>query len=173
MIQDFSCRQRQGGTYAIVGDSGSGKSTLARAILGNVQVLKGAIIIGDVDVRTVAPSELYRNVLYVPRSTFLLEGAVLENIDFFEAETLAAESALRAALPKDLLGAQVGEDRGKNMFGGEMTRLSIARAFGSNASVLIFDESTSGLDPNTAAKIERLIKNITVKTVLVITHNWN
>lgn len=79
---------------------------------------KGAIIIGDVDVRTVAPSELYRNVLYVPRSTFLLEGAVLENIDFFEAETLAAESALRAALPKDLLGARVGEDRGKNMFGG-------------------------------------------------------
>ncbi len=173
VIQNFSCQLRQGGTYAIVGDSGSGKSTLARAILGNVQVRKGAITIGDVDVRTVAPSELYRNVLYVPQSTFLFEGTVLENIGFFEAETLAAENALRAALPKDLLGAQAGGDRGKTMSGGEMTRLSIARALGSNASVLIFDEPTSGLDPNTAAEIERLIQNITGKTVLVITHNWN
>lgn len=173
VLQDFSCRLRQGGTYAIVGNSGSGKSTLVQAIFGSAQVRKGAITIGGVDVRTVEPSDLYRNILYVPQNTFLFEGTVLENISFFGTETLAAENARRAALPEDLLRAQAGGDRGNTMSGGEMTRLSIARALGSDAPILIFDEPTSGLDPNTATEIERLIQDIAGKTVLVITHNWN
>ena len=54
-----------------------------------------------------------------------------------------------------------------------MTRISIARALCSTASVLLFDEPASGLDPNTAAEIEQLLQHISGKTVLIITHNWD
>lgn len=173
ILRDFSCRFRQGGTYAVVGASGAGKSTLARALVGVAPLRGGRITIGGVDIRELSLPELYRNVLYVPQSTALFEGTVLENISFFGEESPARENALRAALPESLLTAQAGGDQGKALSGGEMTRLSIARALCSAAPVVIFDEPASGLDPDTAGAIEQLIEHISGKTVLVITHNWD
>lgn len=173
ILQDFSCRLKQGGTYAVIGASGMGKSTLARALVGFTELRGGRITIGGVDIQEVSLPELYRNVLYVPQSTFLFEGTVLENISFFGGESPAREHALQAALPEELLSAQAGGDRGKALSGGEMTRISIARALCSTASVLLFDEPASGLDPNTAAEIEQLLQHISGKTVLIITHNWD
>ena len=72
-----------------------------------------------------------------------------------------------------MLDQKAGGDHGKQLSGGEMTRISVARALCSSAPIMIFDEPTSGLDPNTAKEIENLISKITGKTIFVITHNWD
>lgn len=172
VLRDFSCRLRRGGTYAIIGTSGAGKSTMARALIGSAQVQSGKILIGGTDVRAMSYEEIYRNILYVPQNTTLFEGTVLENISFFGEEESARENALRAALPEELLPAQAGGDRGQTLSGGEKTRIAVARALCSPAPILIFDEPASGLDPETAAEIEKLLHGIKGKTVLIITHNW-
>lgn len=173
ILKDFSCQMEAGGTYAVIGSSGAGKSTLARALMGVADIHSGNITLGGVDVQKLSREDLYRNVLYVPQHTFLFEGTVLENIGFFSESEVARENALRSALPEHLLSGEAGGDHGTALSGGEMTRLSIARALCSPAPVVIFDEPTSGMDPNTAAEIEKLIQNIPGKTILVITHNWD
>lgn len=173
VVHNFSYALPLGGKYAIIGGSGAGKSTIIKALVGSAKVSEGQITVGGIDVTDISPSELHKNILYVPQTPYLFEGTVLENISFFGDEASARVAALRAALSAELLNAQAGGDRGNMLSGGEMTRLSVARALCSEASIIIFDEPTSGLDPETAEDIENLLLSISNKTIIVITHNWD
>lgn len=173
VLHNFSYALPLGGKYAIIGGSGAGKSTIIKALAGSAKVSEGQITVGGVDVTDISPSELHKNILYVPQTPYLFEGTVLENISFFGDEASARAAAIHAALSTELLNAQAGGDRGNMLSGGEMTRLSVARALCSEASIIIFDEPTSGLDPETAEDIENLLLSISNKTVIVITHNWD
>ncbi len=173
VLSDFSYTFTLGRKYALIGSSGSGKSTLMKALLGSANVSKGNITIGSIDVNEISPYELHKNILYVPQIPYLFEGTVLENISFFGDDSRSLQSAKDASLPIELLESPAGGDRGNMLSGGEMTRISIARALCSDASILIFDEPTSALDPTTAKEIENLILSIPNKTVIVVTHNWS
>ncbi|MCR5374477.1 MAG: ABC transporter ATP-binding protein/permease [Lachnospiraceae bacterium] len=173
VLCDFSYIFTKGGKYAIIGSSGVGKSTIVKALMRTARVNKGSITIGNTNIKDIALSELYKNILYVPQKPYLFEGTVLENISFYGDEGAARNAARAAALPDELLIQQAGGDYGNKISGGEMSRISVARAFCSNASVIIFDEPTSGLDPETAEEIEKRILDIKDKTIIVITHNWN
>lgn len=173
VLKDVCCRLEQGKKYAVIGRSGCGKSTFARALMRGANIKKGNIVIGGVDIQELSMDELYCNVLYVPQSTYLFEGTVLDNIGFFVSGDKSRECGIQAELSENILFAQAGGDCGKTLSGGERTRISVARALSSSAPIIIFDEPTTGLDPKTSAEIEKLILNISNKTIIVITHNWN
>ena len=138
----------------------------------------GEILIDGQDIRNVTQESLHKAIAYVPQTSALLERSIAENIAYARPSASMAEieAAARKAyadefinkLPKGyrtLINAQ-------NQFsGGQMQRLSIARALLKNAKILILDEATSALDSESEFYIQKAIENMLQdKTVLVVAH---
>ena len=168
-----------GRCLALVGPSGSGKSTLARLIARFHDVEAGAIEIGGVDVREIAPDVLNGDVAYVFQDVFLFAGTVAENIRLAkpgasDAEVIAAARAAQAhdfisTLPKGY-DTLIGE-RGFGLSGGERQRISIARAILKDAPILVLDEATAFADPENEALIQDAIAALArQRTLIVIAH---
>jgi ATP-binding cassette subfamily C protein CydD len=167
---------------ALVGHSGSGKSTLVNLLARFLDPDSGRILANGVPVSGL-PVEAWReNLALVPQRPHLFYGSVLENIRMArpEATREEVEEAARLAGAEEFIGrlpggydTQIGE-RGVRLSGGEAQRLAIARAFLKDAPVLIMDESTSSLDPESerliGAALERLMWG---RTVLVVAHRLN
>jgi ATP-binding cassette subfamily C protein CydD len=167
---------------ALVGHSGSGKSTLVNLLARFLDLDSGCILANGVPVSGL-PVETWRESLaLVPQRPHLFYGSVLENIRMARpgATREEVEEAARLAGAEEFIGrlpggydTQIGERRVR-LSGGEAQRLAIARAFLKDAPVLIMDESTSSLDPESerliGAALERLMRD---RTVLVIAHRLN
>jgi len=171
-----------GSCTALVGRSGAGKSTLVNLLMRFVDPEHGRISANGIPI-TDLPVELWReNLALVPQRPYLFYGTVLENIrlarpaatreEVERAAELAGAAEFIDRLPQ---GYDTGTgERGVRLSGGEAQRLAIARAFLKDAPVLIMDESTSSLDPES----ERLIGDaleilMRDRTVLVIAHRLN
>jgi ATP-binding cassette subfamily C protein CydD len=167
---------------ALVGRSGAGKSTVVNLLMRFLDPESGRIAANGICV-TDLPVETWRAcVALVPQRPYLFYGSVMENIhlarpsatqqEIEEAAALAGATEFIARLPHGY-DTQIGE-RGVRLSGGEAQRLAIARAFLKDAPMLIMDESTSSLDPESERLIgealERLLRN---RTVLVIAHRLN
>ncbi|MEN0137555.1 MAG: ABC transporter ATP-binding protein [Rhodococcus sp. (in: high G+C Gram-positive bacteria)] len=168
----------EGTVTALVGHSGSGKSTLATLVPRFHDVTSGAVRIGGVDVRDLAPEELYRHVGFVLQDVQLLGTTVLDNIrlarpdaglDDVRAAARAAQIDERIlALPRGY-DSVVGEDA--RFSGGEAQRVSIARAVLADTPILVLDEATAFADPESEADIQEALSNLAVgRTLLVIAH---
>jgi ATP-binding cassette subfamily B protein len=168
-----------GRCLALVGPSGSGKSTLARLIARFHDVEAGAIQIGGVDVREIAPDVLNAHVAYVFQDVFLFAGTVAENIRLAKPDASEEEvaAAARAAQAHDFIAALpqgydtvIGE-RGLGLSGGERQRISIARAILKDAPILVLDEATAFADPENEALIQDAIAALASRrTLIVIAH---
>jgi len=180
LYKDLSCSFAPGGCYAILGESGSGKSTLTKLLLKYYDDYEGKITLAGQDIRELSEDEIYRVVGLVSQSPFLFNASLYENITMFtnnppkdspEYEKLLADLNLTA------LAARVGDsplgDFGDNISGGERQRINIARALRSHPAILIFDEPTTGLDPENVALIDQFIFARKDVTRIVITHNWS
>lgn len=167
---------------ALVGRSGSGKSTLTNLLMRFVDPQEGSIRANGVEI-TDLPVEVWRESLaLVPQRPHLFYGSVLENIrlarpgarreEVERAAELAGAAEFIRHLPEGY-ETQIGE-RGSRLSGGEAQRVAIARAFLKDAPVLVMDEPTSSLDPESERLIrislERLARG---RTVLVIAHRLN
>lgn len=169
---------RPGTVTALVGASGAGKSTLAKLVPRFHDVDGGAVRIGGVDVREIAPSELYRHVGFVLQEVQLLHGSVADNLRLgrpgaSDEEMVAASRAARihdriASLPRGF-DSVVGEDAAFS--GGEAQRVAIARALLADTPILILDEATAHADPESEAQIQDALSALARgRTVLVIAH---
>jgi ATP-binding cassette subfamily C protein CydD len=181
-LSDLTLTLEAGARTALVGHSGSGKSTLVNLLLRFMDPLHGEILANGVRVADL-PVEAWREILaLVPQRPHLFYGSVLENIRLArpgasrEEVERAAELAGAAGFIRNLpqgYETQVG-DRGARLSGGEAQRVAIARAFLKDAPVLVMDEPTSSLDPESEREIrvalERLARG---RTVLVIAHRLN
>ncbi|WP_232664616.1 ABC transporter ATP-binding protein [Pseudonocardia sp. TRM90224] len=178
VLHDISLVLEPGTITALVGPSGSGKSTLATLVPRFHDVTAGAVRIGGVDVRQIAPDELYRRVGFVLQDVQLLRGTVADNIrlgrpDATDDEILAAARAAQihdriTKLPGGYT-AVIGEEA---LFsGGEAQRVSIARALLADTPVLVLDEATAFADPESEAAIQDALSTLAAgRTVLVIAH---
>ncbi|GAA3667037.1 ABC transporter ATP-binding protein [Microbacterium marinilacus] len=177
-LEDVSLRLEPGTTTALVGRSGSGKTTIAKLIPRFWDPASGRITIGDVDIREIAPTELYRQVSFVFQDVQLLSTTVRDNIRLARPDASAAdvENAARAAQIHDRIlelprgfDSVVGDDA---LFsGGEAQRVSIARAILADTPVLILDEATAFADPESEALIQDALSALTAgRTLLVIAH---
>lgn len=164
---------------ALVGPSGAGKSTLATLVPRFFDVTRGAIRIGGADVRAVPTAMLLSSMSLVFQDVVLLRDTVRENIrigrpDAGDADVRRAAKAAQIdhvieRLPEGydtVLGAD-----GAGLSGGERQRLTIARAILSNAPIVILDEATAALDPDSESAVQSALAALAAgKTVLVIAH---
>ena len=177
-LDDVSLTIPEGTVTALVGSSGSGKSTLATLVARFADPDRGAVRIGGVDVRDIAPDVLYRHVSFVLQDPQLLDISVRDNIALgvpgaSEEAVWAAAGAARIddylrSLPRGL-DTVIGEDAHPS--GGQAQRIAIARALLVDAPILVLDEATAFTDPEAEADIqEALTRLVQGKTVLVIAH---
>jgi ABC-type multidrug transport system fused ATPase/permease subunit len=170
---------RQGERIAIVGQNGAGKSTLGKLLARLYDVEAGEISIGGCDVRTVALQSLRASVCYLPAQPILFHRSVSANLCIGGLETAEDDmvSALAmAGLNRHLDGGSLLLDEcitpgGTNLSNGERQRLAIARALLHKPKILIFDETTSSLDPNSEESILRSVgQMLRDSTLIVVTH---
>ncbi|MFI6481670.1 ABC transporter ATP-binding protein [Nonomuraea sp. NPDC050663] len=163
---------------ALVGPSGSGKSTLGRLLARFYDVDEGAVLVGGRDLREIGSAELYRHVGFVFQDVQLLRTSVADNIALGnpDAGRTEIEKVARAAqiherierLPRGY-DSVIGEDA--HLSGGEMQRVSIARALLADSPVLVLDEATAFADPESEAAIQDALSTLVAgRTVLVIAH---
>jgi ATP-binding cassette, subfamily B, bacterial IrtB/YbtQ len=168
-----------GGVTALVGPSGSGKSTVSRLIARFWDVDEGSVKIGGIDVKELDPGHLMEYMSFVFQDVVLFNDTVYNNIkignmDASEEQVLEAARAARCdefanKMPNGY-NTMLGEN-GSTLSGGERQRISIARALLKDAPIVLLDEATASLDPESEAYIQEAISRLIMnKTVLVIAH---
>ena len=179
VLENVSMTLPAGSFIAVVGSSGAGKTTVADLIIGLLRPQRGEVWIDDLPMRDIDVKAWRSMIGYVPQETFLFHDTVMANVTLGDSGISRAdvETALRraeawefvAALP-DGMDAVVGE-RGARLSGGQRQRVAIARALIRNPALLILDEATTALDPETEAGIVATVRRLAGKvTVLSISH---
>ena len=181
-IKDLSLNIQDGEFVFIVGPSGSGKSTLVKLILKEEELSEGKLLIGGRDIAGLKHKEIpfHRRKIGVVFQNFRLlpNKTVYENVAFAMQIIQASSREVRRNVPAAL--AMVGLQKKAKSYpgelsGGEQQRTAVARAIVNNPPLLIADEPTGNLDPNTAWEIMSLLEDINNRgtTVLVATHAWD
>jgi len=164
---------------SISGASGAGKTTVADLMMGLLRPQQGQIWIDDLPLAKVDIRSWRRMIGYVPQETFLLHDTVMRNVTLGDTEVSETdvENALVAAgawgfvtaMPQGI-HSTVGE-RGGKLSGGQRQRIAIARALVHNPAMLILDEATSGLDPESEENICDTLRQLRGKlTIVAISH---
>jgi ABC-type multidrug transport system fused ATPase/permease subunit len=168
-----------GRTVALVGPTGSGKTTLVLLVPRLYDVNRGAVLVDGVDVRTVDPASLRREVAVVSDDAFLFSATLRDNIAYARPDAHAHEvvaATERAGLGElldslpDGLDTLVGE-RGLTLSGGQRQRVAIARALLAEPRILILDDATSSVDATTESRIKSALAEVMEgRTTFVIAH---
>ncbi len=170
---------KAGEHIAFVGPSGGGKTTLASLIARFWDVTAGSIKIGGTDVKNIKNDKLMDLVSYVFQDSKLLKTSILENVRMGRPDATDSEvmDALKKAQCSDIIDKlpqginTIIGSKGTYVSGGEMQRISIARAFLKNAPILILDEATAFADPDNEKKVQLAFENLSKdKTVIMIAH---
>ena len=170
---------KAGEHIAFVGPSGGGKTTLASLIARFWDVTEGSIKIGGTDVKNIENDKLMNLVSYVFQDSRLLKTSILENVRMGRPDASDSEvmDALKKAQCSDIIDKlpqginTVIGSKGTYVSGGEMQRISIARAFLKNSPILILDEATAFADPDNEKKVQLAFENLSKdKTVIMIAH---
>lgn len=178
-IDGISVHIPQKTSTAIVGPSGGGKTTLCHLIARFWDVDKGCVSLGGVDVKEYSMDSLMRNFSFVFQSVYLFQDTIANNIRFGQPDApmeKVIEAAKKAcchdfimALP-DGYETIIGEG-GANLSGGEKQRISIARAIMEDAPIVILDEATANVDPESEQELTNAIEALTKeKTIIMIAH---
>ncbi len=178
-VKDISFKTEENEVTALVGESGSGKSTLVKLLLRFWDIEKGNIRIGGTDIREISFQDLMSMIYYVSQDNFLFKMSIRENMLLGKADASDEEiwDALKAAniyetvssLPEGL--DTVAGMGGAKLSGGELQRVTIARAILKDSPIVILDEATSSTDPENEEIIQASINRmISGKTVFVIGH---
>jgi len=179
-LSDVSLRVARGEFVFVVGPSGSGKSTLLRLVYREFLPTRGRVIVGGQDVTTLPQNGIpyLRRRLGVVFQDFKLlpQKTVWENLAFVLRVTSVPRREIRRRISEalDLVGIMHRCDSfPAELSGGEQQRASIARAIVNNPPILVADEPTGNLDPDTSWGITQLLARINARgtTVLVATHD--
>lgn len=178
-LSNISFSIKAGEHVAILGRNGSGKSTLEKLILNLYEPESGSVLIDGVDLRQIDPSELRRQIGYVPQDISLFFGTLKDNIitalpnasdeQILKAAKLSGLAAFINAHPAGF-ELPVGE-RGQLLSGGQRQSIAIARALINEPPILLLDEPTGALDHSSEELIKQNLSSYSKgKTMLVITH---
>ncbi len=179
VLRDIHLTIEPGQRVAVLGAPGSGKSAMVSLIPRFYDVTSGRITLDNVDVRDLNLRSLRRNVAIVPQDVFLFAATIRENIaygvpnapleDVIEAARSAQIHDFIDSLP-DKYETLVGE-RGITLSGGQRQRVALARTLLMDPPVLLLDDSTSSVDVDTEALIQRALEEVMKgRTTIAITH---
>ena len=178
VLTDISFRVAHGEHVAIVGATGEGKSTCARLLTRAYDVTGGRVLVNGVDVREWDLTQLRRHVGTVFQDTVLFTGSVADNLRVDGAgDRTSALAALEAAHAAAFVAALPGGldeplgERGMKISYGQRQLLAIARALVYNSPVLVLDEATSSVDPESEWMIREGMKRLLAgRTSVTIAH---
>lgn len=176
-LRDISLRIPKGSMIGLIGPSGAGKSTIVSLLTGLYTPSSGKILVDGQELDDNLRAGWMRSIGYVPQSPFLLNGSLAENIAFSQwgqkIDCQRVEECCRMAAMdflddlEDGLDTIIGE-RGVRLSGGQLQRVSIARALYDQPQCIIFDEATSALDSTTEQAIQQTIESLREYTTVVI-----
>jgi ATP-binding cassette subfamily B protein len=179
VLRDVSFEVHPGETVALVGPTGAGKTTIAHLLLRFYDVHRGEVLVDGVDVRQWDLSALRRAFALVPQDVFLFSGDVMTNIrlgerDFSEERVREAARRVHAHAVIERLPhgyrTEVGE-RGALLSAGEKQLIAFARALCFDPPILILDEATAHIDPQTEGLIREALETLLAgRTSVIIAH---
>ncbi len=178
VLENFSAKFEKGKKVGLVGLSGSGKSTIINLILRLYNPNSGQILIDGIDINKYSLKSLRARFALVSQDIFLFNDTVYENLSTgknFSPEEI--KNALEVSYSTDYIenldqgiDTRVG-DRGLKLSGGQAQRLTIARAFLTNAQIYLFDEATSALDNESEKIVQKAMEAISGdKGVIAVAH---
>jgi ATP-binding cassette, subfamily B, multidrug efflux pump len=168
VLNNVSFEAKPGETIALLGATGSGKTTIINLLPRFYDPSEGRITIDGYDLRDVTLDSLRSQIGIVLQETTLFSGTIRENIAFGKPDATFEEikNAAKAAAAHDFImsfpdgyNTHVGE-RGQTLSGGQKQRVAIARALLLNPRILILDDSTSSVDLNTEAQIQKALDTL-------------
>lgn len=177
VLEDVSLRIEPGQTVALCGPSGAGKSTVLNLLLRFYDPLRGQVLLDGRDLRSIPRASLRSHFALVQQETFLFNDSILDNIRYGHREATMEQvvAAARAANAHGFISklpngydTRVGE-RGVRLSGGQKQRISIARAFLANPTVLLLDEPTSSVEPDSEAAIIAALDRLMAGRTTVLT----
>jgi ATP-binding cassette subfamily B protein len=179
VLSDVSLQIRRGETLAVVGATGAGKSTIIKLLPRLYEVRGGALRVGGVDVRAIDKRALRRRIVVVSQDVFMFSGTLRDNIGLGDPDVSDArilEAARRVGADRVITKREGGLDapvaeRGANFSTGERQLVAFARALARDPEILVLDEATASVDPETERVIERGIGELMRgRTSIVIAH---
>ena len=178
-LKEVSLNISAGSTVGIIGNIGSGKSSILDLISRLYDPSIGSITLDGIDLKDFTLNQLRENIGYIPQNAFLFSESIENNIRFGN-QTVdlndIKEAGKKAAVHKNIMSFKddyktlLGE-RGVNLSGGQIQRISIARALIKNSKILLLDDCFSAVDTDTEEEILKHLKNVSGnKTTLIVSH---
>lgn len=176
-LTDICCTIPHGGTVGLVGRSGAGKSTFINILSGLLEPTSGRILVNGRPMSAAELAAYRRQIGYVPQNPYLIAGTVAQNVAFSDwgkepDEERVRRSCREAAI--DFLGPECANidhpvsQGGNGLSGGQLQRVSIARALYTEPEILIFDEATSALDQASEAAVQETVRTNRGKRICII-----
>ncbi len=181
VLKHLSFKIEAGEKIAIVGTTGSGKSTIVNLICGLYKANSGKIFIDGYDINSLDKNTLRRNIAFVPQDFFLFSRSIAENILFddynnnelleYAAKLIGSDRFIKQFPNKYY---EILPEKGLNLSTGQRQLIALTRAFASNRNILIFDEATSNIDPQSEKLINQSINLLMDgRTTIIISHRFS
>ena len=177
-LYDINCEIEENSFFVLMGPTGAGKTVLLEAIAGLTPVKRGSIFIGERDVTGLPPEKHDVSIMYQDHSLFPHLN-VMENIRYglrYHKKNTKETGDRIDKLIEQLALAPILKRLPLNLSGGELQRVSLARALAVNPRILLLDEPLSALDPNFRYELRQMLKEIhreTKITFLMVTHDFS
>ncbi|KAI5259336.1 P-loop containing nucleoside triphosphate hydrolase protein [Aureobasidium subglaciale] len=191
-IRDINLEIKPGQKIAICGRTGSGKSSLASAVFGLLHISSGSLKIDNIDITQVSQELLRSKMIALPQDPYFTSGTVRENLSLRPTDTKRSDAEMLASLSRvgllakfeTLAAAQSSTCAAKPtplditlnpsdmLTKGQTQLFAMARAILSSGSIVLVDEATSGLDHETEATVQSLLRQeFSGKTIIAIAHH--
>lgn len=178
VLKNVSFTAKPNQITAIVGKTGSGKTTLFNLLLRMYRVNDGKILIDRINIYDYSRDVFNSNVSIVNQKTFIFNMSIRANLSLIDSnKKRQIDACKRVGIHDFIMSLPDGystllKEDATNISGGQKQLLSLARALLTSSEIILLDEVTSSLDPNTTDKIINLLDDLkTDHTIIVITHN--
>ena len=174
ILDGASIRVRPAEAVAIQGPSGSGKSTLVRVLATLLEADAGSVVLDGREAREIAPMQFRTRVAFLAQQPAMFEGTVRDNLRAGPAlhgnslgDAQALELIVAVGMDESMLAREA-----RTLSGGEKQRVALARALANSPEILLLDEPTAALDPDSGALIVALLRDLHGQglSVVMVTH---
>ncbi len=178
-LDDLNLTIHRGEKVALVGPTGAGKSTIMNLLLGFMAPAHGTIRVDDQSLSPALAAAWRKQITYLPQHPHLFKGTIADNLRMANPECTdkqMMEAAKNAGADEFIREMSAGYEtvigeNGLGLSGGQIQRIALARAFLKNSPLIMLDEPTANLDPESEMWIEHALNQLFAdKTVLVIAH---